>query len=409
MRLLILCAALLLSVVSSLHAATPPVPKVRTITAFIQLDRSRYEQQVADTLKMLREAKASMELSGYNVQTIRITTQPFPAYMKGLSKSDALAFMKSYSDLAVREGFDASIGSAMLNDNDDPSQAELLGEILSTTKGLNGSLVIADSKGVHWKGIAAAAKIIQHLKTNTTHSLGTFKFAAIAMVGPYTPFFPGSYHVGTGKRFSIGLQSANVVIDVFGQTRDPALATQKLTEALEGHAKKIERIANQIAKKTGWTYQGLDPTPVFSREDQIGSAIEKFTGAKFGSSGTLTTASIITKAIKAVKVKQVGYAGLMLPVLEDPVLAQRWSEGTYSIDSLLAYSAVCGTGLDTVPLPGDVSNEQLERILGDVASLAFKWNKPLTGRLQPILGKKEGERTEFNDPFLVNAVLRPLP
>jgi len=33
-------------------------------------------------------------------------------------------------------------------------------------------------------------------------------------------------------------------------------------------------------------------------------------------------------AVKDVKVKQTGYSGLMLPILEDTRLAQRWSEGT---------------------------------------------------------------------------------
>jgi hypothetical protein len=86
----------------------------------------------------------------------------------------------------------------------------------------------------------------------------------------------------------------------------------------------------------------------------------------------------------------------MLPVLEDPVLSQRWSEGAFDLDSLLAYSAVCGTGLDAIPLPGDVSQQQLERIMGDVASLAFKWHKPLTARLIPAPGKKAGDRTDFD-------------
>jgi uncharacterized protein len=99
----------------------------------------------------------------------------------------------------------------------------------------------------------------------------------------------------------------------------------------------------------------------------------------------------------------------MLPVLEDSVLAQRSGEGAVSIDALLAYSAVCGTGLDTVPLPGEITAEQLERILTDVASLAYKWNKPLSARLLPVAGKKAGERTEFDDPFLVNTTLQPLP
>ena len=76
------------------------------------------------------------------------------------------------------------------------------------------------------------------------------------------------------------------------------------------------------------------------------------------------------------------------------------------MDALLAYSAVCGTGLDTIPMAGDVTQQQIERILGDVATLAFKWKKPLTARLLPVKGKKVGDRTAFDDPFLVNTTIR---
>jgi uncharacterized protein (UPF0210 family) len=48
---------------------------------------------------------------------------------------------------------------------------------------------------------------------------------------------------------------------------------------------------------------------------------------------------------------------------------------------MLAYSAVCGTGLDTIPLPGDASQEQLEKMIGDMATLAVKLHKPLSARL----------------------------
>jgi len=99
----------------------------------------------------------------------------------------------------------------------------------------------------------------------------------------------------------------------------------------------------------------------------------------------------------------------MLPVLEDTVIAKRWNEGRLSIDALLSYSAVCGTGLDTIPLPGDVTLQELERILGDVASLSFKWHKPLSARLQPVTGKKPGDSTQFDSPFLTDATIQPLP
>ena len=89
--------------------------------------------------------------------------------------------------------------------------------------------------------------------------------------------------------------------------------------------------------------------------------------------------------------------------------AQLWSEHALSIDQLLAYSAVCGTGLDTIPLPGDVTAEQLARIIGDVATLSVKLSKPLGARLLPVAGAKAGDRTTFDSPNLVNAVIQPLP
>src|SRR5260370_36764854 len=98
----------------------------------------------------------------------------------------------------------------------------------------------------------------------------------------------------------------------------------------------------------------------------------------------------------------------MLPVVEDTRLAQRWSEGHITIDALLSYSAVCGTGLDTVPLPGDITAEKLSLIIGDMASLAFKWHKPLSARLLPVLGKGWGEMTESDNPFLGKAKLHAL-
>jgi uncharacterized protein (UPF0210 family) len=140
-------------------------------------------------------------------------------------------------------------------------------------------------------------------------------------------------------------------------------------------------------------------------EVSIGRAMESFLGGPFGSSGTMTAAAVITRAVQAVPVKRVGYSGLMVPGLEDAVLAKRWDEGAYTIDSLLAYSAVCAGGLDTIPLPGDISQERLARILSDVATLAYKWQKPLAARLLPAPGRKSGGRTQFEDSRMANALI----
>jgi uncharacterized protein (UPF0210 family) len=389
-------------------AAVPDRPKIRAITAFINLDRAQYKEQVADALKMLRRAQTTFESRGYQVQTIRIATQPFPEYTKGLTTGQAVAFFKEYDALAQKEKFAASIGPAMLNPGDSETQADLLAEILSNTKSLNASLVVASEDGVNWKAVGAAARVMKKLEESTQHSQGNFHFAAIAMVPPLTPFFPAAYHTGFGHQFAIALESANVVAAAFKDAPDLATAKQRLIDSLANSAFDIERHAGRIDQETGWAYMGIDLSPAPSGDVSIGAAIENLTAQPVGLSGTLTAAATITAAVKDVKVKQTGYSGLMLPVLEDTRLAQRWSEGRISIDALLSYSAVCGTGLDTVPLPGDISAEQLSLIIGDMASLAFRWHKPLSARLLPVLGKGWGEMTEFDDPFLVNTKLQPL-
>lgn len=384
-------------------------PRIRAITAFARIDREHYQAQVQGALAFLRRAQAAYQAAGYEVQTLRITTQPFPEYARGLSHEQALAFFRSLDELAQKQGFIASLGPAMLNDSDDPARADLLAEVLAGSRNLSGSIAIAGQDGLHWNSIAAAARTIQYLAAHSAGGQANFNFASTAMLPPYGPFFPGAYFTGQGHRFAIGLESANVVQDAFAAHQDFPAARASLAQKMTAAVTPIERIATTLAAQTGWAYGGTDVSPAPLGEVSIGAAIEKLTGAPFGSSGTLTAAALITGVLRQLPVKHAGYSGLMIPILEDSTLARRWGEGRISIDGLLSYSSVCGTGLDTVPLPGDVSSRQIEGMLSDTASLAYKWNKPLSVRLLPVPGKRAGEETRFNDPHLVNTVLQPLP
>jgi uncharacterized protein (UPF0210 family) len=409
---------LLLVVLSSstFGQASAAKPKVRTICAFVRIDRANYKTQVGDAIKVLAAARDAFVKEGYEVQTVRITTQPFADYTSGLKKGEGLAFLREFDKYVSGEskrigtGIALNIGPAMMPGREDPAAVELLTELLSTGLEANASLIVVGDDGIHWNAVRAAAKLIKVVSERSDKSQGTFNFAATAMLAPYAPFYPGAWHDGPGRKFSIGLEGAGLIDQAFAESNhDAKKAVERMTALLTEHGRVVERIGQQIEKQTGWTYLGFDPTPAPLKDVSIGAAIEKFTGAPFGSSGTMTAAALITQAVKAVPVKQVGYSGLMVPVLEDARMAQRWSEETYGVDALLAYSAVCGTGLDTVPLPGDVTEEQLARMIGDVASLAVKWHKPLTARLQPVAGKKAGEKSAFDDPFLVNAVVQKIP
>ena len=404
---------LALAMVMGTAAAAPPPytkPKVRAITAFLRLDRATYAPQIDEALTVLRAAKSGFEQQGYQVETLRIVTQPLGELIGGLSDADALKFLKTFDDLGKKENFLPSVGPAMMRDSDDPKTIHLLAQALVAYPDLQANTIMAGDDGIHWKVIRETATLVHYVAEHSVHSQGNFAFTSTAMLKPLGPFYPGTYHTGAGKQFSLGFEGANVVQEVFARTHgDFNGSVAELTRQLTVHAKVGESIGEKVATSTGWAFMGVDPTPAPLGDVSIGTAMETYTGAKFGSGGTLTAALVITTAVKAVPVKQIGYSGLMIPVMEDKHLADRWAEGTYNIDDLLAYSSVCGTGLDTIPLPGDVTEEQIARILGDVASLAWKWHKPLSARLLPVKGLKAGDKTQFNDEFLFNTSVRAVP
>lgn len=387
------------------NSQSPAVrPKVRTITAFVRMDRQNYQSQVGDALTMLRAAKEEFTRSGYVVETIRITTQPFPEIIQGLSPEQALDFFREYDKLAQKEGFAAEIGPAMMADSDDSARADLLGQIIATTQSINGFVAVADNAGIHWNAVRAAAHVIKYLEDHTAHSEGNLRFAAGAFPPAIAPFFPVSYTSGPGHGFAIGLESANIVQQVFSDEKGFAFANVvvNLGAVLDAQAGIIEGIARRIETNSGWRYQGIDVTPVPLKDVSIGGAMESLIQGPIGSPGSLSVALVITSALRKIQAKHAGYSGLMLPVLEDSVLAKRWEAGAITRDSLMAYSSVCSTGLDAIPLPGDISQHDLENIIADMASMAVKWHKPLSARLLPVAGKHAGDMTEFRSPNLVN-------
>ena len=300
----------------------------------------------------------------------------------------------------------------MMSDGSDPREADVLAKTLANTKILEASVVIAGDDGIHWNSIRATVGVIRYLEANTPHSQGNFNFAASALVPSGTPFYPASYFTGQGKEFAIGLESANVVAvgirlsQINRRSRKGPREIARISCATNRKNRASFGEGNQLGLRRNRPVAGPSTLErIFHRRRHRRLLARAYRLPAAHSPPPQSSRD----ALREIPVKHAGYSGLMLPVLEDSVLAQRWSEGQLTMDSLLAYSAVCGTGLDTIPLPGDVTDEQLTRILSDVASLSVKWHKPLSARLLPVAGKHAGDMTEFDDTFLVNAKLQPLP
>ncbi|MGB7055815.1 MAG: DUF711 family protein, partial [bacterium] len=283
-----------------------------------------------------------------------------------------------------------------------PEHIRAVAEILESTTIVSGSATIAQKKeGINYDATLSAAQAMLRIAKTEGNGEGNFRFAAIANCPADIPFFPASYHRGR-TCFMIALESGDLLARAMTATDDFASAKKKLTSILEKEYTKVEKIAKRVEKQHGLCFRGIDtsPAPSILRNGSVALAIEKIAQGEFGAPGTLAICGMITDVLRSLRVRKCGFSGLMLPVMEDFGLARRI--GKLSIDALLVYSAVCGTGLDCVPLPGNIGVNRIRQILLDVATLASRLNKPLSARLLPIPGRCAGSVTKIDSPYLIN-------
>src|SRR5712691_5986748 len=65
--------------------------KIRTITAGVNLKNTSDLITVESAIGFLQRVKKKFEDEGYEIQTLRIATQPLPEYLNGKSRGEALA------------------------------------------------------------------------------------------------------------------------------------------------------------------------------------------------------------------------------------------------------------------------------------------------------------------------------
>lgn len=403
-----LCIILVIIVTGAkAQQATHPFA-IRTITAGINLKSLDDTTAFMKAVAFLEEARRTYERNGYTVQTLRISTQHFYKVAKGTTLDATLPHLVRLDKIAKRHGIMVAIGAILGPDEYNPAVPAWAAQLVQQTENINFSMLIASqSGGIYHKSTKAAAEVAVALSTAIPGGEGNFRFTASANCPSGIPFFPAAFHEGPDS-FAIGLESAGVLTSVFEKTgwneTQPALI-----KALESHLLPVERIAAVMARQLAWQYDGIDTSPAPGLNASIGEAIETLTGQPFGSPSTLRACSLITGALKGLSVKTCGYSGLMLPVIEDKILALRAAEGRFTIQELLLYSSVSGTGLDVVPLPGDTPVDDLIAIYEDVAALSLKYtNKALSARLFLMPGKKAGDPVVFTNAFLTGSVVLPV-
>jgi uncharacterized protein (UPF0210 family) len=371
--------------------------KIRTITTGFNLKPS-FKEEFKEIAKFTNHCREVFKKEGYFVQTTRVTTQPWEDYF--VSKKQIIKIVKELDRYIQNYNLGYfNIGTTYKTEN-----IPLIFDIIKSSSSGFCTVLVSNCKQINYETAIQTAKLIRKLSKIGKNGFANLRFAALFNTKSGCPFYPSSYHQGNTS-FAIGTENSDLVYKAFLKSKTIKTAAQYLYNILIKEYKKIEKIAFKISKKENIKYGGIDVSISTSvdPDESIAFAFEKLGLGKFGEVGTLVIAKILTDTLKQLEIKKCGYSGLMLPVLEDYGLAKRNIEGKYNLTDLLLYSAICGTGLDTIPLPGNVSEKKLYSLLLDIASLSIKLNKPLSARLMPIPDKKAGEITDFKFDYFVNS------
>lgn len=436
------------------------MPKIRCISLFQSLrngdlyDTGTLSHKIAESRQQLDMLRLAFIQEGWEVQTVRLVFNSFENWL--LPKDYYLGEGQTCKDdeynwATIEEVLELGMGNLIyeLEKHDidfcsvgpatTVASVRFIPAIIGCSTRLSTSVQQLNSHvGAPHVDMSLCKAAAQAVKTVAANEgvLGNFRFC-IGFNCPYgIPFFPAAFATDSPpgearteyrKNISIGLECGDILFLAFHGVRNLADGTANLSTTLHQLIAPLEVIAKETCKKLGIGFYGFDCSlnPGLSIPDSVGGGLEWLLNTippplsikskegnhgqrQFGSFGTLACVSSITSAVKSLQnagdVTLVGYNGLMLPVMEDFMLSERAAQvpPTFGLRDLLTFSSVCGVGLDTVPIPGDVCIEDLVAIYLETGALAFRLNKPLSCRLLPIPGKIGGEFTDVFSPYLCN-------
>ncbi|WP_435237770.1 DUF711 family protein [Psychromonas sp. PT13] len=401
--------------------------KVRTVTTFISLDadKSRWNEQILEASQYCLALTDVFDANGYEVQSIRIVTNPFGEYLNTSSYETARADLQylrellmtaNHSDMRVR----FAIGEAQtLN------ELLILPELIKEFGDLCNVCVniSLDEFGILDNTmIEQSVQAVQRIAAITPRGEGNFNFTVNFNCQPLIPYFPASYHrKELGNKVVIGLETPDLLVDVLKQYNQEKGTVEHnsqfngyyhvMHQALQYHIDMITDIVKKADISDAFEFAGFDSSAAPSKNCASMTDVYEAMGVPhFGASGTVEASALLTRVFKSISgVDLVGFSGLMLALTEDRGLAKGSINGDFDIRSLLTYSAVCGIGLDTVPIPGDTPADKIAAIMRDTGTMAYRLNKPLTVRLFPVPGLKAGELTAFESDDLCNCAVLAVP
>ena len=397
--------------------------RLRTISFFLTLhkDKTQWEDTLYSVKRDVDLLLPAVQKAGYTLQSIRVITNPFGEYLDLTNLQTAKAdlqylteLLNKFNESGIRLRF--AIGAAR-----NKEEIALLPELIAAYGDLCNACVNVplDENGVlDNELIEQSVYAVQQIANITPRGEGNFNFTVNFNCKPFIPYFPAGYHLShLPNSFVIGLETPDLLVEVLKSVpKSPhsqfyADCYRAMLQALQYHVDQVLEMLSAVKLSGKFEFAGIDSSAAPSKNCSSITKIYELMGLPyFGAVGSVEVSALLTKVFKSIqRVPLVGFSGLMLAVTEDLGLAEGTQKQYFDIRALLTYSAVCGIGLDTVPVAGNAKAESIAAIMRDTGTMAFRLNKPLTVRLFPIPNKVAGEISEFESDDLCNCRLLHIP
>lgn len=401
--------------------------KVRTITTFVRLDfdQTKWAKIIHKSNSFCQALANDLKNNGYTVQSIRIVTNAFAEYIDTTDLASAQRDLRILNEM-LNNGQQSGLRLRFaIGEATSAHQLGLIPELIKEFGDLCNVCVNIDmdENGVlDNQLIEEATKAVNKISQITPHGEGNFNFTVNFNCDPLIPYFPAGYsNKSSENSFVIGLETPDLLVatlKAFSQ-QNPVLNHQQasagyyqsLSQQLQYHVDQIKAVIDNDHLDKDFKFAGLDSSAAPSKDCASMTEVYELLGIEyFGASGTVEASALLTRVFKSIKhIPLVGFSGLMLALTEDRGLAEGSQLQNFDIRALLTYSAVCGIGLDTVPIPGDTPIDKISALMRDTGTMAFRLNKPLTVRLFPVPGLEEGDMTAFESDDLCNCAVLSVP
>lgn len=333
---------------------------VRTICLFL-------DEITNQDIDLLDKISDSLKTKGFSIQTKRICLSGYKAQIndKKLLDRGILLGLSEQTFEGLKENF-----------------ADFL---KSENKALNLDLT---NENITTEHADVLFKIIKNKPDNT------FRFTYGFNLPVSSPYFPSAKFGQKG--FSVGLQPTDLSLDC-----------KSVAEWL-GKMKAVWEEIDFLLKPIDG-YLGIDSSiaPLFQGSSSLVNFIKRL-GLDFSHSATTDIYTTISKFIKENNPKPIGLCGLMFPCLEDFELAEEYEKGNFDIERNIFLSLHSGLGIDTYPIAINENKERVVEILRLVQQLSNKYKKPLSVRFVSDGKAKIGEKTDFKNQYLKDAIVHEL-